>query len=220
MLERVGAINPMNAEGWVLAGGQSLRMGCNKAGVLLGDERMLAHMLRKLRSLGLRARVGGLRESVADVAAEVVCDTHLDCGPLSGIETALAKSEADYVLLLGVDLPLVSTDFLAWMLARAERTEAIATVPRTAGEPQPLCAVYRREMLPVVTQALMDGNYKTMHAVERSSSLGRIDVFNTETLLASGAWNSALPVNLQFMNCNTPRDRALAEAVLFAYPML
>lgn len=210
----------MEAEGWVLAGGRSLRMGRDKAAVLLGGRPLLRHMLEKIHSLGLRARVAGLRQTVPNVAAEVMRDAHPDCGPLSGIETALAESDADRVLVLGVDLPLLEPEFLARMLARAWSTCAIATVPCVGGEPQPLCGVYRREMLPAVKMALAEGKYKAMHAVERSASRGAMDLFNTETLLATGAWNSALPAYLQFMNCNAPEDVAFAEAIFSAGPML
>ncbi|HZB87802.1 MAG TPA: NTP transferase domain-containing protein, partial [Terracidiphilus sp.] len=83
-------------------------MGRDKAGVALAGRPLLEHMLDKLRMLGLRARVAGLRAPVANVAAEVVAaeiwsDAHPDCGPLSGMETALQKSEAALVLMVGVD---------------------------------------------------------------------------------------------------------------------
>ena len=119
-------------------------MGQDKAAVALAGRPMLEHMLDKLCALGLRARVAGLRTQVAGLMPEVLRDAHPDCGPLSGMETALAKSEATLVLVLGVDLPLLEAEFLTWMLERAAVTGAMATIPRAGGEPQPLCAVYRR----------------------------------------------------------------------------
>lgn len=210
----------MNAEGWVLAGGRSLRMGRDKAGVMLADRPLLKHMLDKLCLLGLRTRVAGLREPISHVMVDTVQDAHPDCGPLSGLETSLANCEAERVLAIAVDLPLVSAEFLAWMLTRAERTGSIATVPCVGGEPQPLCAVYRREMLATVRRALEIGDYKVMNAVSGSGMSGELDVFDAETLVASGAWTSPFPVHLQFMNCNTPQDLLLAEAGLTVGPML
>lgn len=204
----------MDAEGWVLAGGRSLRMGRDKAGVVLAGRPLLEHMLEKLRALGLRARVAGLRGFVPGIAAEVLQDAHPDCGPLSGMETALAKSEAALVLVVGVDLPLVETEFLAWMLERAATTEAMATIPRLGGEPQPLCAVYRRELLGGVTAALEAGDCKVTTGVERAAAGGRLDYFDAERVAATGAWRSTRAVHWQFMNCNTPEDLALAGAVL------
>ena len=210
----------MNAEGWVLAGGRSRRMGRDKAAVLLAGRPLLGHMLEKLRLIGLRGRVAGLRQSMAEIPAEVFRDAHPDCGPLRGMETALAESATERVLVLGVDLPLVPVEYLVWILTRSECTDGIATVPRVSGKPQPLCAVYRRDMVAPVRQALANGDYKAMRAVEGSSALGRIDLFDVETLLAAGAWNSSLPAHMQFMNCNTPEDLARAEEVLSTGPML
>jgi molybdopterin-guanine dinucleotide biosynthesis protein A len=210
----------MDAEGWVLAGGRSLRMGRDKAGVELCGQPLLSHMLEKLWALRVRARVAGLREPVDGIAGDVVADAHPDCGPLSGIETALSKSEAALVLVLGVDLPLLETEFLRWMLRRAETTGALATIPRLLGEPQPLCAVYRRELRGGVTDALDAGDYKVMVAVERALSSGEVDCFDVERVAASGAWRSRRAHHWQFMNCNTPEEVAVAEAMGVPAPML
>jgi molybdopterin-guanine dinucleotide biosynthesis protein A len=211
----------MDAEGWVLAGGRSLRMGRDKAGVALAGRPLLEHMVEKLRALGLRARVAGLRApvqySAGGVAAEVLRDAHPDCGPLSGMETAFTKSEAPLVLIVGVDLPLLETEFLAWMLRRASTTGAMATIPRIGGEPQPLCAVYRRELLGGVTGALETGDYKVMMAVERAVGRlddGGMDCFDAERVAATGAWRSTRAAHWQFMNCNTPEELSLAGALL------
>jgi molybdenum cofactor guanylyltransferase len=210
----------MNAEGWVLAGGRSLRMGEDKAGLLVAGRRLLDHMLGKLRALGLRARVAGLRAPVVENAAEVFTDAHPDCGPLSGMETALARSEAALVMVLGVDLPLLPTQFLAWMLRRASTTGAVVTMPRLLGEPQPLCAVYRRELLPEITAALEADDYKVMNMVERATSAGRLDCFDAERVAATGAWRSAVPTHQQFMNCNTPAELKVAQRLLASTSML
>jgi molybdopterin-guanine dinucleotide biosynthesis protein A len=213
----------MNAEGWVVAGGRSLRMGRDKAGVALAGRPLLQHMLDKLRAAGVRARVAGLRAPIAHVDAEVLNDAHPDCGPLSGMETALKESEAALALIVGVDLPLLEAEFLAWMLERAAMTGAMATIPRLGGEPQPLCAVYRRELLGGVTAALESGDYKVMVAVDRAADrlgCGRIGYFDVERVATTDAWRSARATHLQFMNCNTPEELALAAAFLASAPML
>ena len=210
----------MNAEGWVLAGGRSLRMGEDKAGVMLAGRRLLDHMLGKLRALGLRARVAGLRDPVVENAAEVFTDAHPDGGPLSGMETALARSEAALVMVLGVDLPLLPTEFLAWMLLRASTTGAVVTMARLLGKPQPLCAVYRRELLPGITAALEADDYKVMNMVERATAAGRLDSFDAERVAATGAWRSAVPTHQQFMNCNTPAELKVAQRLLASTSML
>ena len=82
------------------------------------------------------------------------------------------------------------------MLERAQITGALATVPRINGRPQPLCAVYHRDLLPSITGALMRGEYKVMAAV------GPADLFDAEILPNL----SPMPVYRWFHNCNTPED--------------
>ncbi|MGA9718127.1 MAG: molybdenum cofactor guanylyltransferase [Acidobacteriaceae bacterium] len=210
----------VNVDGWVLAGGRSQRMGRDKAGMELAGISLLERMLGKLRKLGLEARVAGMREPVEGVAAEVVSDLHPNCGPLSGMESALSRSERQLVMMLGVDLPLVETGFLRWMLERAQVSGAAATIPRMLGQPQPLCAVYRRELRGGIERSLNSGDYKTMTAVESAAAGTVLDLFDVERAATLGAWDSPLPVHCQFLNCNTRGELAAAAALLARTPML
>jgi len=213
-------MSALDAEGWILAGGRSMRMGRDKAGVEIARVPLLEHMLGKLRDLGLRARVAGMRESVDGMTAEIVNDLHPNCGPLSGMETALIASEMSLILILGVDMPLIETHFLQWMLTRAQASGAIATIPKVLGEPQPLCVVCRRELLGSVSRSIESGDYKVTAAIENAGTEGRPDFFDAERAVATGAWESSLPVYRQFINCNRREDVALAEALLVRNPML
>jgi molybdopterin-guanine dinucleotide biosynthesis protein A len=209
----------------VVAGGRSRRMGQDKAARMLAARPLLAHMLDKLRALRLRVRVAGLRAPVNGVSVEVIQDAHPDCGPLSGIETALHKSDADAVLLVGVDLPLVSAAFLEILLDRAERTGAAATIPRVTGAPQPLCAIYRRVLLEPISEFLNAGDYKVMRVVMNSAATVRatVDVFDLESVGAArgpGEGKDWPPPHLQMMNCNTPADLAFVASLLGSAPML
>ena len=84
---------------------------------------------------------------------------------MSGIEAALAASRRPLNVFLPVDMPLLPAQFLLWMLRRAEITGALVTVPRINGWPQPLCAVYHRDLLGPITASLLAGNYKVMSVV-------------------------------------------------------
>lgn len=142
----------------------------------------------------------------------MVPDLHPGSGPLSGIEAALAASKQALNLFLPVDMPLLPARFLSWMLLRAEITGALATVPRFNGQPQPLCAVYHRDLLGPITAALLAGNYKVMAVVSAAAgqSLSQpVDVFDTERLASTDPellGFSPLPLYRWFHNCNLPED--------------
>lgn len=193
----------MNA--FVLAGGQSTRMGRDKALLELGGSPLIEHALEKLRALGFSPRVAGSRPDLAWFAP-VVADNYFQQGPLSGIEAALVASDAEQNLFLPVDLPRLPVEFLRWMMDRAGQTCALATVPRLQGLPQPLCAVYSRAMLPHIRAALAEEDTKVTRAVERASvATGlRVDGFDVESVAAAQGWPQ--PLYLWFHNLNTPAD--------------
>lgn len=205
------------AEGFVLAGGRSTRMGQDKALLPLAGRSLLEIALDKLRSLPLSAapRIVAVRSDLSSHAA-VIADLQPGCGPLSGIEAALAASAQPLNVFLPVDLPLLPAHFLLWMLQRAEITGALVTVPRMNGRPQPLCAVYHRDLLGHITASLRAGNHKVMPAVTAAaraqSPAHNVDIFDAELVASTHGQALALtplPLYRWFHNCNTPEDMAV-----------
>jgi len=207
---------------FVLAGGQSTRMGRDKALIEFRGRPLIEHALAKLRALGFAPNIAANRPDLARYAP-IIPDNYPGSGPLGGIEAALSASNEDLNLFLPIDLPLLPTALLHWMATRSEQTVAIATIPRLQGRPQPLCAVYHRALLPHAQTALAIGDAKVMRAVERASAAtgSTIDVFDIETVVPSlspaSAWPEAPPVHRWFQNLNTPGDlekAALEESTI------
>ena len=225
------------AEGFVLAGGRSTRMGRDKALITICGRTLLAIALDKLRALHLSPagtpRIAGSRPELA-AYAPIVADIHPACGPLSGMEAALTATAQPLNLFVPVDLPFVPPEFLAWMLLRAAATGALITYPRVNGLAQPLCAVYHRDLLAPITRSLAAGNYKVIRvlaaAVDEIAGPAKysqaIDTFDLELLAAAypelHAFSPA-PLYRWFQNCNSPDDLAIVAAApdrFAAYPRL
>lgn len=198
-------------------------MGRDKALIEFHGRPLIEHALSKLCALGFAPRIVGSREDLS-VFAPVIHDNHAALGPLAGIEAALAVSNDDLSLFLPIDLPLLPTEFLRWMSARAEQTAALATVPRLQGRPQPLCAVYNRALVPYARAALAASDAKVMRTVEKASEATglRVDIFDIETIASSldtsCGWPSTTPVHRWFQNLNTPGD--LEKAALEELPFI
>jgi molybdenum cofactor guanylyltransferase len=207
---------PDEAEGFVLAGGLSSRMGQDKALLRIAGRTLLEIALDKLGSLnGPAARIVAGRSELS-CFGPVIPDVHPGCGPLSGIEAALAATTLPLNVFVPVDIPLLPARLLGWMLLRAQITGALATVPRILGRPQPLCAVYHRDLLAPIATELLAGNYKVMPVVAAAAG-SRIDVFDVERLAATDPevpGFSTLPPYRWFHNCNTPEDMAALKNAL------
>jgi molybdenum cofactor guanylyltransferase len=105
--------------------------------------------------------------------------------------------------------------FLLWMLQRAGITGALMTVPCINGWPQPLCAVYHRDLLGPITASLRAGDHKVMPVVTAAaralSPAHNIDIFDVELVASANPQMPAfspLPLYRWFHNCNTPEDMA------------
>lgn len=210
----------MNA--FVLAGGQSTRMGRDKALLAWQGRSLIELALEKLRGLGIEPRIVGARPDLERLAP-VIHDNFPGLGPLGGIEAALSVSGTELNLFLPVDLPLLPVEFLRWLIARADLTQAAATIPQAGDRPQPLCAVYHRCLLEGIRASLRRGDGKVMRAItDAVSALGTpIDRFDVETVIAAQAsrwgridpWRRGIPLYRWFENLNTPLDAERAAAM-------
>jgi molybdopterin-guanine dinucleotide biosynthesis protein A len=144
---------------FILAGGQSTRMGADKAFVALDGRTLLARALELARAVTTDVRIVSDPAKFAQFAP-VVEDVFRGCGPLGGIHAALRASAVELNLMLAVDVPFVSPALLEFLIARARSCDALVTVARAGGRWQPLCAVYRREFAEAAESALQQGRYK------------------------------------------------------------
>lgn len=147
----------MNAAvGFVVAGGRSMRMGCDKALLPWRGSSLLDHALGRLREVCGDVRIlCGAAPRYEGHGATIVVDRVTDAGPLGGLEAALEAAEGRPALFLAVDLPFVTAGLLALLLERLDGWDAV--VPVVGGRPEPLCAVYGPGCLPSVAARLAQG---------------------------------------------------------------
>jgi molybdopterin-guanine dinucleotide biosynthesis protein A len=185
---------------FVLAGGQSRRMGTDKALLEWEGRTLLQNTLDLLAGLTSRIAIVGDPAKFSRFGP-VVEDQFFARGPLAGIHAALRATRADFNLILAVDMPLLERRFLEFLLEQAALSKATVTVPRTSDGWQPLCAVYRREFADSADAALRLGRNK-------------IDPLFAETDLRVIQENELQNFRFDprmFRNLNTPEDLAHAR---------
>src|SRR5688572_12672293 len=98
---------PALLAGAVLAGGESRRMGSDKALLRLGGEALWRRQVRVLRRAGAEPVAVIRREGQAGLGrgAKVLQDMFIGAGPLAGLHAALAAAEGSWVAVLAVDMP-------------------------------------------------------------------------------------------------------------------
>jgi len=137
-------------------------MGTDNALLPFGGENLLQLALSKAKEISPVPIIVGARERYASYG-QVIEDRFPSCGPLGGIHAALCATQTDLNLVLSVDMPLLTADFLTWLVKLAASRKELAFVPETQGKRQPLCAVYRRAARCVIEHALNMGDFKVDH---------------------------------------------------------
>lgn len=189
----------------VLAGGRGRRLdGRTKPLLALHGQTILARQAAALAALGVVPRLVApdatpYRGLPFDVVADLV-----DAGALGALYTAVVTASTPYVLVLAGDLPFVTSEFLAALVAH--RTEGEAIVPRPGGRWQPLCAVYHRQVAERLRARIDRGHWRVTEALDdldvRAITDAELAGFDTDGRL--------------LLNVNTPDDlrRAADHAAL------
>jgi molybdopterin-guanine dinucleotide biosynthesis protein A len=144
---------------FILAGGRSSRMGADKAFLELAGKPLIVRAVELARETVPEVKIVGDPQKFG-AFGPVIDDVYRNRGPLGGIHAALTSSEAEWNLILAVDVPFVPVQFLKYLLTRAESSGATVTVPSIGEYFQPLCAVYRKQFLSSAEQALSEGKNK------------------------------------------------------------
>lgn len=156
----------MLTAGFVLVGGQSRRMGQDKALLPWKTGVLADEMAGKLAAVTGTVLLVGEPSKYGHLGYPCLPDLRAGLGPLGGIEAALASARAELNLVLACDLPEIEVPHLRHLLTEAMQTgENCIVTADGSGAIQPLCAVYRSACLPVVRNALDSGRLKLMAVV-------------------------------------------------------
>jgi molybdenum cofactor guanylyltransferase len=174
--------------GFILAGGRSTRMGRDKALLDWHGTPLLAHMTALLQHA---------TDNVQVVGRDHFPDRLRGLGPLSGIETALTVTSTDNNLIVAVDLPLLTRNFLIFLRQAAEHSKCPLLACKIRSH-FPLCLAIHRRLLPDIQRRLSEGDLSIRGLIEASDA-----EIISESLLRQRGFEPAI-----FRNLNTPEDYA------------
>jgi len=203
--------------GFVLAGGESSRMGSDKALIELNGKALIVHALDILRGAGLPVTIAGARSDLS-AYAPLLDDAGL--GPLGGICAALASTSAEFAVFLPVDMPLLPSGLISAMLRRVRLMQATVTVPAVNGFAQTFPCVVERASLRALESELEAGNDGCFSAFQAAAAhlCKPFTVLMVENLVQSGQLEHLgnLPAAFWFLNVNTPADLDRAGSLVAA----
>lgn len=180
--------------GVVLAGGQSSRMGQDKALMEIEGTTMLDRAIERLRPHCREILVIGDPDKYSLEHATVVPDDRPGLGPLGGLVTALRHARYVRTLVIACDLPNIN-DRLLYLLKAELVGDRDAIVPNHSGMLEPMAAAYHRHAIEAFTAQLDKGELKM------SKALDTVRTAYTDVEPGEQGW----PTDL-FRNINAPGD--------------
>lgn len=153
----------------LLAGGQSRRMGRDKARLLLDGQSFQSRIAGQLAPFPERLL------SVGDSPREEpgflpVPDLFPSCGPLGGLHALLAACRSDALLVVSCDLPLFRRELGLFLIGQLTETDRAAVPVTRDGRVHPLCGVYRKALLPELESRLRAGDRRMMSLLDAVSA--------------------------------------------------
>lgn len=154
----------------LLAGGDSTRMGRDKATLEWHGVPLWARQLGKLRALTSNIFVSTrLAAPWRPDDVKVVFDEAPSRGPLSGITASLALMQTDCLLVLAVDMPFITLSHLKQLCSYAK--PGVGAVPVVNGKVEPLAAVYPKRAESIFAEALNGTDHSVQRLVRQLATL-------------------------------------------------
>ena len=174
-------------------------MGRDKAFLEFDGQALWRRQIDTLRALAPAQLMIGGPPREAWRGFEIVPDVLAGAGPLASIATALRRCSSPRLVVLAVDLPEMSADFLRSLLAGCRDEEGV--VPRSSRGLEPLAAVYPVRCDALAAASLLGRDFSMASFVRRAMS---------EKLLVEQAISPAQ--EHLFANLNTPADYEKARS--------
>lgn len=187
----------------IQAGGQSSRMGEDKALKLFQGRPLIQRVIDRLRPVADELIVTTNRPAdYSFLGLPLFPDLRPGRGPLGGLFTALSSAGYSIVAVVACDMPFASADLLNTAAEILIDENADVVVAKTSEGFEPLHAVYRRETCIPAISSSMDADQWRM-----ISWFSKVKV----RTLSSDEIQRNDPSGLAFWNLNTPEEFAEAE---------
>jgi molybdopterin-guanine dinucleotide biosynthesis protein A len=187
----------------IQAGGQSTRMGENKALKPFLGRPLVQRVIERLAPIADELLLTTNQpEEFAFLELPLFTDIKAGRGPLGGLYTALVSAKYPSVAVVACDMPFASAPLLAAAAGFLSQDDADVVIAETAEGFEPLHAVYHRETcIPAIESAMEADQWRMI------SWLPQVKVRR----LTPDELDRYDPESLAFWNVNTPEEFSKAE---------
>jgi len=161
----------------LLAGGESRRMGRDKATIVLRGEPLWQRQIGLLRDLQPEKIFVSVRKEPPwlPIETELLLDEPPFRGPLGGLTRALASITTSHLVALAVDMPFMTSEQMRVVWGHA--TIGCGVLPMIGDRAEPLAAIYPREAGGDFATALASDDFSLQHLSRNLVQLDKLRIF-------------------------------------------
>jgi molybdopterin-guanine dinucleotide biosynthesis protein A len=158
----------------LLAGGESRRMGRDKAAIVFRGQSLWQRQIELLRGLRPEKIFVSVRKepSWLPIETELLLDEPPSRGPLSGLTRALEQMQTSHLVALAIDMPFMTSEQLRFLCRLVIASRGV--VPVIDERAEPLAAIYPREAATDFATALAGSDFSLQTLMRNLAQSGKI----------------------------------------------
>ena len=166
----------MNISAVVLAGGESRRMGRDKATLLFRGRPLWEIQFDLLRTLQPEEIFVSARTDPPwrPSGVQFVSDEPPSRGPLSGLSATLARISTDHLLAFAIDMPLMTENYLRLICNLVEPGRGV--LPMIGNRAEPLVAIYPKGIVTDFITALSGSDFSLQSLTKKLVDAGKLSL--------------------------------------------
>ncbi|MCM1988874.1 molybdenum cofactor guanylyltransferase [Oceanirhabdus seepicola] len=155
----------------ILCGGKSSRMGFDKSKIKINDTLLLDITAESLEEIFDEIiLVTDKKEKFRNSKYTIIEDSKKNCGSAEGIYTGLKYASSEYVFVLACDMPVISIEYIKYMMTIIKNNNNIEGVISKNGKwIEPMHSFYSKNMLPHFKEALDQNKLKISKIIENGN---------------------------------------------------
>ncbi len=155
--------------GILIIGGNSKRMGSDKA-TMLKNNIMLANHMNNIINKHCDTVIVASNNPDHAQFGDILIPDNIGAGPLAGLYAGLQTSETLLNIVLPTDTPYITDQILSKLCDKMEDHDAIVAVDGN-GKVHPLIGIYHKRITPIIKQQLLDEKYAVMRLLDSINTI-------------------------------------------------
>lgn len=192
----------------ILAGGQSKRMGRDKAFLEVGDQPVIERVINRVRGLTDDLFISAnAPEKYTRFGLPIVADIYPDKAALGGLYSVIQAARHPHVLVVACDMPFLHVGLLQYLVELAPTADVVVPLINPP-QPETLHAVYSKACLSAIEPRLLADQLRIIGFFKEVSVryLERAEVAKFD------------PQFYSFLNMNTPEEWEKIQALAQTLP--